>query len=188
MLDHACLNHFSRTHHANQRAIEVRGVLRTLPDGLAEHQVKVGGEVDRVVEYLGRRVVALRDGRVVRETVLARRVAVRAQRAFLRLAVGVTKGLEYAEKKRAAKIQAEAKGGTTASSAERSHGARMYAGARCILRPQKKSRGKPVHGRLGKTGLLKPDFPPLVDIFWPVCTTSKHHPPFATTDSRHHNG
>lgn len=83
-----------RAHHADQRAIELRSVLRALPDGFSEHQLEVGGEVERVVEYLGRRIVALRDGRVALEAVLARRSGVSAQRALF-LAVGMTEGLKY---------------------------------------------------------------------------------------------
>lgn len=83
----------SRAHHAHERPVEVRGVFRALPDGFAEHQLEVSGEVDAVEKYLRRRIVALRDGRVVCETVLARRSGVGAQRAFF-LAIGVTEGLK----------------------------------------------------------------------------------------------
>lgn len=105
------LRHLRGAHHADQRAVEVGRVLRALPDGLAEHELEVGGEVDGVEEHPGRRVVALGDGRLVLEAVLARGGAVDAQRALV-LAAGVTEGLQNKkDKPREAEKTSDGKGG-----------------------------------------------------------------------------
>lgn len=96
---HSLLSLFRRAQNLDKRAAVVGAVLGALTDGLAENEVEVGGEVDRVIEDPGGRVIALGDGRVGLEAALARGAVVGAQRALF-LAVGVTERLNQHARRR----------------------------------------------------------------------------------------